>query len=105
MVAAFLFGMMVPRAPAAAGVVALIAGPILYGLMQAFATNIHFLLQVLITFVLVCALMGAITAAAPMKEPKTLPVREDLDLQTDPKVKALGAIIIAAVVGFVIVFW
>ncbi|HAV12137.1 MAG TPA: solute:sodium symporter family transporter [Opitutae bacterium] len=104
-VAAFIFGMVVPRAPAAAGVSALITGPVLYGLMQAYATQIHFLLQVLITFVLVCLIMGVITLIRPMSEPKSLPVRDDIDLQSDPKVKALGGIVIAAVVCFVVIFW
>lgn len=105
-VAAFLFGMMVPRAPAAAGVAALVAGPILYGIMQQlFEERVHFLLQVLITFVLVCCIMGLITVRRPMTEPKVLPVREDLDLESDPKVKALGGVVIAAVIIFIVVFW
>ncbi len=105
-VAAFLFGMIIPRAPAAAGVSALIVGPILYGILQAtLGAEVHFLLQVLITFVLVCGIMAVITAFKPMAEPKVLPVRDDLDLQTDPKVKALGGIVIAAVIIFVIIFW
>lgn len=104
-VAAFLFGMVVPRAPASAGVTALIAGPVFYGLLQVLATDIHFLIQVLIAFVLVCGLMVVITLARPMSKPKTLPVREGLDLRTDPKIKALGALVIAAVIVFVVIFW
>lgn len=105
-VAAFLFGMIVPRAPASAGVAALVAGPILYGILQqVFGAEIHFLLQVLMSFVAVCGIMGLITAVRPMTEPKVLPVREDLDLQSDPKVKALGAAVIAAVVVFILIFW
>lgn len=104
-VAAFLFGMMFPKAPPAAGVTALIAGPVIYGILQTWATSIHFLLQVLIAFLIVCGIMVAITRVRPMNEPKTLPVREDLDLRTDPKVKALGALVIAAVAVFVVVFW
>lgn len=105
-VAAFLFGMMVPRAPASAGVAALVAGPVLYGILQnVLGAEVHFLLQVLIVFVLVCGIMGLLTVLRPMERAKVLPVREDLDLQTDPKVKALGGIVIVAVVIFIIVFW
>ncbi len=104
-VAAFLFGMLVPRAPGSAGVLALVAGPILYGLMQAFTPGIHFLLQVLIAFVLVCVMMGVLTVLRPMAEPKTLPVREDMDFESDPKVKVLGGAVIAGVVIFIIIFW
>jgi SSS family solute:Na+ symporter len=104
-VAAFLFGMIVPRAPGSAGVLALVGGPVLYGLMQAFTPGVHFLLQVLIAFVVLCALMAVLTAARPLNEPKTLPERKDFDLQTDPKVKALGGIVIVAVIVFIIIFW
>ncbi|MEN6336807.1 MAG: sodium/solute symporter, partial [Phycisphaerales bacterium] len=60
-VAAFLFGMLVPQAPAAAGVAALICGPALYGLFQHFAPGVHFLIQVALTFQLVLMIMGLIT--------------------------------------------
>jgi SSS family solute:Na+ symporter len=104
-VASFCFGMVFKKAPPAAGVLALVAGPILYGLLQAFAKDIHFLLQVLIAFVAVCGLMGLLTILCPMKEPKVLPERKDLDIETNPKVKLLGAAVILGVVVFVIVFW
>lgn len=104
-VAAFLFGMVVPRAPASAGVAALVAGPIIYGVMQFSGMEIHFLLQVLIAFLLVCGIMAVLTVAKPLKEPKVLPEREDLDLTSDPKVKVLGGVVIAAVIVFIVVFW
>lgn len=104
-VAAFCFGMVFPKAPPAAGVLALVAGPLFYGLLQNFATGVHFLLQVLIAFVAVCVLMGLVTLAAPMSEPKVLPERKDIDLQTDPKTKMLGAAVILGVIVFIVVFW
>jgi SSS family solute:Na+ symporter len=104
-VAAFCFGMLVKKAPPAAGVVALVTGPLFYGLLQKFATDIHFLLHVLIAFIAVCVLMGLITLAAPMREAKVLPERKDLDLRTDPKTKMLGAAVILGVVVFIVVFW
>ena len=105
-VAAFLFGFVVKRAPASAGVVALVGGPILYGILQAFAPKgIHYLLQVAIAFGVLCLLMGIITWITPLKEPKVLPVREGMDIKTSPWVKLAGGLVIAAVVVFFIVFW
>jgi len=104
-VAAFLFGMMVPTAPSAAGVAALIAGPIIYGLFQYFAPSIHFLIQVALSFNLVLVIMGLLTFIKPLEIPRKLPVREDLDVKTDPIVKIIGAFVMAAVVTFIIVFW
>lgn len=104
-VAAFLFGMMVPTAPAAAGVAALIAGPIIYGIFQQFAPGIHFLIQVVLAFNLVVVLMGLITFINPMEMPKKLPVREGVEIKTAPEVKILGALVMVATVLFIIIFW
>lgn len=104
-VAAFLFGMMVPAAPAAAGVVALISGPIIYGIFQRFAPGIHFLIHVALTFNLVTMLMGLITFIKPLDEPRKLPIREDIEIKTAPEVKIIGGLVMIAVVVFVIIFW
>jgi len=104
-VAAFLFGMAVRRAPAAAGLAALIGGPLIYGLFQRFATGVHFLIQVALSFVLLLLAMGLITLAAPLQRPRTLPVRPQMDVKTSTEAKVAGALVIAAVVMFYIVFW
>ena len=103
-VAAFLFGFVVKRAPGSTGVVALAGGPIIYGLLQAY-TEIHFLIQVGIAFALLCIVMAIITAVAPLKQPKVLPAREDMDIKTAPEVKWAGALAIAGVILFFIIFW
>ena len=104
-VAAFTFGILVEKAPPAAGVLALVAGPALYGLLQLFAPNLHFLIQVAVAFNLLLALMGLVTFWFPLEKPKTLPRREDLDVRTQPWVKLLGGLVIAGVAVFVAVFW
>ena len=111
-VAAFVIALLVPRAPGSAGVTALIGGPIIYGLFQyltplndAGTPVIHFLIQVLLTFLILCGLMIAITLAAPLKEPKRLPVREDMAMANSKAAAALGALVITGVVVFVIIFW
>ena len=104
-VAAFLFGMMVTNAPGSAGVVALIAGPIIYGLFQFLAPDLHFLIQVAVTFQLVLLIMGLITFCWPLEKPRELPVREDIEIKTEPIVKLIGALVIAGVAVFYIIFW
>ena len=104
-VAAFLFGMMVTSAPGAAGVAALISGPIIYGLFQAFAGDLHFLIQVAITFQLVLMVMGLITFCKPLDKPRELPVREDIEIRTRPEVLLAGGLVLGAVAAFYIVFW
>ncbi len=104
-VAVFLFGLLVEKAPGAAGVAGLLAGPPLYHLFQKFAADLHFLVQVTLTFSLVLAIMALITLWRPLAEPRRLPVREGLDLRTAPSVVAAGWAVIAAVGLFFVVFW
>ena len=104
-VMAFLFGIIVKKAPGAAGVAALVSGPIIYGLFQNFAKNIHFLIQVGLSFAIVIAIMALITMIRPLAEPKKLPVREDIEIKTAIEVKIAGACVIAAVAVFYVIFW
>lgn len=103
-VAAFVFGLLVPSAPGAAGVAALLAGPAIYSLFQAFAPGLHFLLQVALTFQLVLLLMGLITLLWPLPAPRMLPVRAELDLRTEKVVYWAGGAVIVAVAALVIAF-
>ncbi|MDW7980977.1 MAG: sodium/solute symporter [Verrucomicrobiales bacterium] len=104
-VAVFLFGILVEMAPGAAGVAGLLAGPVIYGMFQAWAGSLHFLVQVALTFSLVLALMGFITLVWPLKEPRRLPERNDLDMRTSPEVLAAAVAVIAGVALFFAVFW
>jgi SSS family solute:Na+ symporter len=104
-VAAFAFGMLVTSAPGLTGVVALIAGPLIYGLFQKFAPGLHFLIQVAVTFQLVLMLMGLITLWKPLEEPRKLPVREDIEVKTMPSVKIAGGLVLIAVAVFYLIFW
>lgn len=104
-VAAFAFGLLVPLAPASAGVAALVSGPAIYWLFQTYAPEVHFLLQVAITFQLVIALMGLITFLWPLPEPRILPERPGLGLKTERVVYWTGGAVIAGVLLFFAVFW
>ncbi len=104
-VAAFLIGMIVPRAPAAAGVSALLGSAPVYGLLQWQLGGVHFLIRMLITFVAVTGVMLIMTVMRPLAVPRTMPVQGDVDLASSPLAKWLGAAVIAAVVAFFLVFW
>ncbi len=104
-VAAFAVGLLVPQAPPSAGVAALVTGPAIYGLFQAFAPSVHFLLQVALTFQLVLVIMGVITFLWPLRTPRVLPERLEIETTTQPAVYAAGLAVIAATIVFVLVFW
>jgi SSS family solute:Na+ symporter len=103
-VAAFVLGFLLKKAPPAAGVAALVSGPLIYAVFQK-VSGLHFLIQVTITFFLVCLIMVIFTLANPLKQPRVLPVREEMTAQTEPVVKIVGGLVIAAVVLFYIIFW
>jgi SSS family solute:Na+ symporter len=104
-VAAFAVGLLVPQAPPSAGVAALVVGPAVYGLFQAFAPSVHFLIQVALTFQLVLVVMGVITFLWPLREARMLPERLDVETKTAPSVYVAGVAVIAATFAFVVAFW
>jgi SSS family solute:Na+ symporter len=106
-VAAFVHAFLMPRAPANAGAVALVLGPLVYGVFQftAAAHGLHFLIQVLLTFVIISVVMGVMTWLKPLAEPRQLPVRKEMDLRTEPIVRWAGGAVIVGVAAFFLVFW
>ena len=70
-----------------------------------FAPDVHFLIQVAITFQLVLMIMGLITFWKPLDKPRELPVREGVEIKTAPEVKLVGVLVVAAVITFYIIFW
>ena len=116
-VAAFVGGFLLRRAPAEAGVTALLAGPFLYAVFQILnkdglfsgvlderVLHMHFLTQVLACFGVIFVLMMIITIMKPLPKPCELPVREDMSLKTEPVVQIAGGAVIMAVVAMFIIF-
>lgn len=116
-VAAFLGAFLLPRAPAAAGLTALILGPFAYayfqlatkqglfaGILEKPLFEMHYLTQVLWSFAVVFGVMIVMTLIKPLPEAKKLPVREDIALTTEPIVKLCAGLVIAAVVALFIIF-
>ena len=110
-VAAFLVGISLPRAPRATGAVALLASAPIYGLLHVFCSgsessvaDIHFLIRLLITFGAVCAIAVVMTILRPMPEPRTMPENAGFDMTPSRLAPVLGALIILAVVAFFVVF-
>ncbi len=103
--AAFLFGLVLKRAPAAAGVAALIANPLIYGFLHWQFGEIAFLNRMAITFGVILIIQAVITLWRPLKQPRVLPKRETFDMQPTPIVKWLGISVIVITVMLYIIFW
>jgi SSS family solute:Na+ symporter len=104
-VAAFLVGIAVRRAPPAAGATALLISVPIYGLLQWQWGAVHFLLRMAITFGLITAVMLVWTLARPLAQPRVMPVREDMDMRSSPLVMACGLVVMLAVIVFFVIFW
>jgi SSS family solute:Na+ symporter len=102
--AAFVFGFAVKKTPPAAGVAALVVSAPLYGLLQWQWGDVPYLHRMLVTFASLVALMGVITALRPLQVPRTLPVREELDMESSAVVVVWGALLIGAVAAYYLVF-
>ncbi len=111
-VAAFVIGFLLPRAPASAAIVALVGGPIVYGILQfteksAARPNghsLHFLIQVLFAFIVVSLAMALITAVRPLAEPRRLPERATMAVATSGGVKLAGVLVLVGVAALFVVF-
>jgi SSS family solute:Na+ symporter len=103
--AAFVFGLLFKRAPAAAGVTALLLNTLIYAVLLLFFGELAFLNRMAISFAVVILVMGVITIMHPLKIPVTMPVREKFDMSTTPSVVWLGIVVIAVTMALYVIFW
>ncbi len=108
-VAAFLVGFVVKRAPPAAGSVGLLLSAPVYELLRRFddsvlGVEIHFLIRMMITFGVVSLVMVAMRLIAPLPEPREIPTKPDFDGRSSKLAIVLGALVIAAVVALFVFF-
>jgi len=116
--AAFVFALLVKKAPRSCGVAALALNPLIYGLLLIFFGTIPyfdkigltvypiaFLNRMAITFVLIIIVMAIMTLLKPLDKPVDLPVRKNFDTSTSSVVKILGFGVIGIVILLYIIFW
>jgi SSS family solute:Na+ symporter len=103
--AAFVFGMAVKKAPKNAGLAALIASPVIYGFLLLAFGGMAFLNRMAITFFALLLIMTALTLKFPLLEAKAMPVKSGFDLRSDASVVWTGMLVIAVTIGLYILFW
>ena len=103
--AAFAFGLVFKRAPAAAGLTALLLCVPVYGVLQWQFGQVAFLNRMAISFAVVVVAMSAITLLRPLREPVQMPVNEDFDMTSSPSIACFGAALILATVCLYVAFW
>jgi SSS family solute:Na+ symporter len=103
--AIFLFGVLVHRAPRACGTVGLVINPILYGALKYLAPDIAFLNRMAICFFVVLTVLTIMTLVRPMPESVTLPVNEAMDMRTDQRTKIFGVVVVILTLALYAIFW
>ena len=116
--AIFLFGVLVHRAPRYAGMVGLILNPILYGLFKFSpgwfgdanpwllqkASELAFLDRMAVCFGIIILLLTVLTLVNPLRKPVELPVNEKMDLKPSKSALICGVIVCVLTVALYIVF-
>jgi SSS family solute:Na+ symporter len=104
-VAAFLFGMAVKKAPPIAAIAAMVMGVPLYGMLLWQLPDVAFLHHMAITFVIQIVCMTALTRLYPLSEPVTLPDTGRVDTTPMRGSFVWGSAVIAATVVLYAIFW
>jgi SSS family solute:Na+ symporter len=103
--AVFIFGLFVHRAPRMCGVVGLLICPIVYGALKWGLPDIAFLNRMAITFGAALATLALMTLAKPLAEPVVLPKQIKIDLGSSGGAKIWGAVVVIATLALYAVFF
>ncbi|MCA8977072.1 MAG: sodium/solute symporter [Planctomycetes bacterium] len=103
--AVFVFGLFVRRAPSMCGVVGLVANPLIYWGLMFLLPDFAFLDRMAVSFGCVLGLMGLLTLWQPRLE--ALPERPTppIDLQSCPLARATGVLVVIATLILYGIFW
>ncbi len=116
--AVFLFGLFVRKASTVAGVIGLIANPIIYGGLKWLdmvpglggmewakqLANFAFLDRMAVTFFAILAIMSITTLVAPRKELYEFKSNTDMNLDSSTGAKIFGTLIVLATIGLYWIF-
>lgn len=102
--AVFVFGLIVHKAPRFSGVIGLLTSIIAYGALKAAAPQIQFLNRMAICFALCLLVMGVITAIKPLAQPVEFKVNTKIELHSSKGAMIFGWIVIILTLILYVVF-
>jgi SSS family solute:Na+ symporter len=104
--AAFLFGLVIKRAPPSAAITALVLNVPVYGILHLkHFQHIVFLNKMAITFGILLLVMSIITLVRPKTVPKKIKATSRIDMRSSKAAIWLGILVIAATIFLYIIFW
>ncbi|MBN1999750.1 sodium/solute symporter [candidate division KSB1 bacterium] len=102
--AVFVFGLVIRKAPPVAGVVGLLTNIAAYGIMKWTLPNIQFLNRMAICFGLCLAVMAIITLVNPLEKPVEFQHKTKIDLTSSKGAKIAGFVVVGITIIFYIIF-
>ncbi len=117
--AVFIFGLLIQKAPRMVGTIGLLLNPILYGLFK-FSPLVpglkdvgllrqvaawSFLNRMALCFVILLIVLSVVTLVRPLKQPITLPVNEKMDMTPSKSTKMYGIGVVLLTVLLYIIFF
>lgn len=103
--AVFLVGMLVRRAPPITGTVGLLLGPASFWTIKELAPGISFVDRASLAFGIVLAVMLVITALKPLPQPAQLATTSTIDMTPSKGAQMLGGVVILLTLTLYVVFW
>jgi SSS family solute:Na+ symporter len=104
-VAAFLFGMAVRKAPPAAAIGAMLLGVPVYGMLLWQFPGVAFLHHMAITFLIQVGFMALVTWKWPLARAVTFPESRRIDTTPLPSARLWGISVVAATAALYFLFW
>ena len=103
--AVFLVGLLVRRAPPVTGVVGLVLGPVSFWLLKQLAPGVSFVNRASISFGVVIAAMLLITALKPLPKPVEFAPNARIELASSRSAKIGGVLVVLATLALYAVFF
>ncbi len=102
--AVFVFGLAVRKAPPVCGVAGLLTNIVAYGALKVAVPQLQFLNRMAVCFVLCFVVMGLITAVRPLAQPVEFKVNTSMDLRASTSAKLLGIAVVVLTLILYVVF-
>jgi len=102
--AAFVFGIVVRRAPAICGTVALLTNVVAYGLLKVAAPNLQFLNRMAVCLALCFLVMAVITLIRPLPQPVEFKQKTSIELESSRTAKIAGIVVVAITLLLYVIF-
>ena len=102
--AVFVFGLLIRRAPAICGVTGLLTNIVAYGVLKFAATGVQFLNRMAICFALCLVVMTVITIAKPLAQPIEFKHNTTIDLKGSMGAAIAGLVVIIVTLALYVLF-